>query len=174
MDQMELALPARGEAFEALVRRHAEAAFGFSLRLTGNRTDAEDLVQEGFVRAYRSLDGFRGASEFRTWLFAILVNCHRDQARRRRRIAAAAPELREASAPAEAPGTCAAEELRARVDRGIAELPDRQRQVLTMHLEGKMDYGQIAAALGVTREDVKVNLSLARRRLRVTLKEYLE
>jgi len=173
MDDMELALSAAGEPFDQMVRRHADAAFHFSLRLTGNRADAEDLVQEGFVRAYRSLHGFRGASEFRTWLFAILVNCHRDGARRRRRERPPSRGAVEPSERAEAPDACSAQELRALVDRGIAALPERQRQVLTLHLEGRMDYGRIAAALGVTRDDVKVNLSLARRRLREALKEHL-
>lgn len=159
----------RNAAFDELVRRHAGEAFRFSMRLTGNAADADDLSQEGFERAFRSMDRFRGASTFRSWLFAILVNCHRDALRRRQRRSGR-PEVTPAEVP-EASGGVA--ELKAAVDEKIERLPARQREVLTLHLEGKMDYGQIAAALGISRDDVKVNLSLARRRMREELKEFL-
>lgn len=170
MDDMQLVLEAiggRNGAFDDLVRRHADAAFAFSLRLTGNRADAEDLAQEGFVRAYRSLSRFRGESAFRSWLFSILANCWRDVARARRRVRPGPVDE----------GTAddrAADDLRALVDRRIEGLPPRQRQVLELHLQGKLDYAGIAAALGITAADVKVNLSLARKRLREELKEVIE
>ena len=170
-----LALDGRNGAFDELVRRHAGDAFRFSMRLTGNRTDAEDLAQEGFVRAFRGLSDYRGESAFRSWLFTILANCHRDAIRARLRRAGRTARLaREDSTPAEGIEAIDAAELRDAVDRRVEALPDRQRQVLTLHLGGNLDYSQIAEALGISRDDVKVNLSLARKRLREDLKEYLE
>lgn len=170
-----LALDGRNGAFDDLVRRHADDAFRFSMRLTGNRADAEELAQEGFVRAFRSLADFRGESGFRSWLFTILANCHRDAIRARvRRAGRLQRAAREESAADEGIEAIDAGELRDVVDRRVEALPDRQREVLTMHLGGKLDYGEIAAALGISRDDVKVNLSLARKRLREELKEYLQ
>lgn len=177
-DDMQLALLAldgRNGAFDELVRRHADDAFRFSMRLTGNRSDAEELSQEGFVRAFRALSEYRGESGFRPWLFTILANCHRDAIRSRLRRAGRMARLaREDSAPAEGIEAIDADELRLAVDRRIEALPDRQREVLTLHLGGRLDYAQIAAALGISRDDVKVNLSLARKRLREELKEILQ
>lgn len=164
MDRLEQAIDS---PFHDLVVRHADEAFRFSMKLTGNRADAEDLAQEGLARAFRAGDGFRGESGFRSWLFAILVNCHRDALRRRARRSGPLP------APRDEAGSGGTAEMRAVVERRIEALPPRQRQVLTLHLEGRLDYGGIAAALGITRDDVKVNLSQARARLRGELKEYL-
>ena len=72
-------------AFDGLVRRYMKDAYAFCLRLTGNAAEAEDLSQEGFVAAYRALRDFRGEASFRSWLYRILVNRHRDRLRSRRR-----------------------------------------------------------------------------------------
>ncbi len=73
------------KAFDDLVRRHREAAYRFCLRLTGQAVDAEEVSQEGFIRAYRRLSSFRGEAHFRSWLFRILINLHRDRIRSQRR-----------------------------------------------------------------------------------------
>ena len=61
-------------AFGVLVSRHQDRAFNLAFRLTGNRDDAADAVQEAFLKAYRGLPSFRRQSSFYTWLFRILVN----------------------------------------------------------------------------------------------------
>ncbi|HKS15916.1 MAG TPA: sigma-70 family RNA polymerase sigma factor [Planctomycetota bacterium] len=170
----------RGEetAFEDLVRRHMRDAFGFCLRLTGDPAGAEELSQDGFVLAYRHLREFRGESSFQTWLYRILLNLHRDGVRRRSREAARLDRLREDAKASETSGAPDAEPRAAELDevirRHVAGLPDRQREVLVLHVYQGLDYRAIADALGCTYEDVKVNLSLARRRLKEELKERLE
>ena len=77
------------DAFRALVERHSHGAFRLAFRLTGNEQDAEDVVQESFIRAYRRLGRFESRSNFGTWLHRIVVNCSIDvlrsrQARRER------------------------------------------------------------------------------------------
>jgi RNA polymerase sigma-70 factor (ECF subfamily) len=71
------------EAFRELVERHSHRVFQLAYRLTGNEEDAEDVVQETFLRAYRGLSRFEERSQFLTWLHRIASNCAMDLARRR-------------------------------------------------------------------------------------------
>ena len=77
------ALDGSARAWDQLVRRHETQVYNFSLRLTGNPTDALDLMQEVFLGVYRNLHRFRGESRFSTWLFRIAHNKAIDMARRR-------------------------------------------------------------------------------------------
>jgi RNA polymerase sigma-70 factor (ECF subfamily) len=76
----------RTARFERLLRETQKPAFNFALRLTGNRTEAEDLVQEAFVRAYRFFDKYDDSLPFTNWLYRILANTHIDLVRRKRRL----------------------------------------------------------------------------------------
>src|SRR6266540_2813111 len=71
------------EAFRTLVERHSRTVFRLAFRMTGNEEDAEDVVQETFLKAYRNLQKFAGQSEFSTWLHRIAANCAVDALRRR-------------------------------------------------------------------------------------------
>src|SRR5688572_19426387 len=77
------ARPGDGDAFRVRVDLHARAAFALAFRLTGNERDAEDVVQESFIRAYRQLGRFESRSNFGTWLHRIVVNCAMDALRGR-------------------------------------------------------------------------------------------
>lgn len=81
------ALAGSARAWEELVRRHESRVYNFSLRLTGNETDARDLMQEVFLGVYRNLKKFRGDSRFSTWLFRIAHNKAVDMSRRRYQFA---------------------------------------------------------------------------------------
>src|SRR5512134_4111331 len=73
------------DAFRALVERHSRAAFRLAWRMTGNEQDAEDVVQEAFLRAYRRLEQFEMKSQFGSWLHRIAANCAYDLLRTRAR-----------------------------------------------------------------------------------------
>jgi RNA polymerase sigma-70 factor (ECF subfamily) len=165
-------------AFEDLVRRHMREAYGFCLRLTGDPAEADELSQDGFVLAYRHLKEFRGESTFLSWLFRILLNRHRDRIRGRRREEARRAgwrrqEERRGAGGGEGGEDLQAEELSEVIRKRVQDLPDRQREVLVLHVYQGLDYREIAELLGCTYDDVKVNLSLARRRLREELREHL-
>src|SRR5256885_15503005 len=66
------------EAFRALVERHSRSVFRLAFRMTGNEQDAEDVVQESFLRAYRQLGRFESRANFGTWLYRIVANCSVD------------------------------------------------------------------------------------------------
>src|SRR5436190_21342810 len=71
------------EAFRTLVERHSRRAFRLAYRMTGNEQDAEDVVQESFIRAYRQLGRFESRADFGTWLYRIVANCSVDLMRAR-------------------------------------------------------------------------------------------
>ena len=92
------------DAFRVLVERHSRSVFRLAYRMTGSAEDAEDVVQETFVRAYRQLPRFEARANFSTWLYRIGFNCAIDHLRGRHgRIVAQAPEALDRLAPV-APG----------------------------------------------------------------------
>jgi RNA polymerase sigma-70 factor (ECF subfamily) len=72
------------EAYGALVVRHSHTLFRVAYRITGNEADADDVVQEAFLRGYRKLAGFESRANFSTWIYRIAVHCALDKVRRRR------------------------------------------------------------------------------------------
>src|ERR1700682_4585326 len=85
------------DAYRVLVERHGRALFRMAFRMTGNEQDAEDVVQESFLRAYRQLGKFDERASFGTWLYRIAMNCSLDLVRSRKRrseqLAPADPEM---------------------------------------------------------------------------------
>jgi RNA polymerase sigma-70 factor (ECF subfamily) len=82
--QVTRALGGDQDAFRALVERHSRSLFRLAFRMTGNEQDAEEVVQEAFLRAYRRLDRFESRANFGTWLYRIGVNCSLDMMRKRK------------------------------------------------------------------------------------------
>src|SRR6185503_13247839 len=132
------------EAFRVLMERHGRAVHRLAFRMTANEQDAEDVVQECFLRAYRNLDHFEARSQFGSWLFRIAANCAYDTLRARARRSAridpgrAAEDL-SAEAVADAPGPerlAAGTEVRGHVQTALARLSALERAAFTLrHLE---------------------------------------
>src|SRR6476469_1587702 len=79
------------DAFRALVERHSRSVFRLAFRMTGNEQDAEDVVQESFIKAYRQLGRFQTRANFGTWLYRIVANCAVDMIRGRQSRRAQTP-----------------------------------------------------------------------------------
>src|ERR1035437_2008868 len=98
------------DAFRVLVERHSRSLFGLAYRMTSNESDAEDVVQDSFLRAYRQLGAFDDRAGFGSWIYRIAVNCSLDlmRARKRRseRMQSAGTEMEDpiAALPALGPG----------------------------------------------------------------------
>jgi RNA polymerase sigma-70 factor (ECF subfamily) len=147
-------------AFEALVVRYLGPARVFCAKLLGDAGAAEDACQNAFLKVWKGLKGFRAEAKFRTWLWRILINASRDI--RSPRLA----PLGDVEPEAVPERDVAAEEA---VAAEVARLPERQRQVLLMKAELGLDLPEIAEALGISYENAKANLSLARKKLRERL-----
>jgi RNA polymerase sigma-70 factor (ECF subfamily) len=148
--------------FEALYRRYAADVFRFALYLCGDRTEAEDITSETFVRAWTVRDGLR-APTVKAYLFAIARNLYRQDRRRSwRRM-----ELSEAVTDA-GPGPHAAAAGRVELEVVLAalqSLPEVDRAALLMRAQDDMPYEEIAAALGLSLPAARVKVHRARLRL---------
>jgi RNA polymerase sigma-70 factor (ECF subfamily) len=143
----------RGDAgaFEELYRRHRDQVYTLCLNLCGNREDAQDLLQETFVHAYRGLRGFAGRSAFGTWLYRIAVNV----------CAAARRRARTAPTPASDPGADAA--TIERVRDVLMRLRPAHRTVLVLRYSQELSYNEIAECLRWSLARVKVTIHRAKR-----------
>ncbi len=153
------------QAFRQLYRRHTPRLYGFTLRLLGGaEAEAEDVVQETWVRAVRQLAKFRWQSSLATWLCGIAHNLCRENLRRRRRR-----EEKQRELPVPARFTSDGGGLRVDLEKAITLLPARCRTVLVLHdLEG-WTHKEIARDLGISSGTSKSQLFEARRRVRTWL-----
>lgn len=168
-------------AFEPLVSDCEKNAYNLALRMLGSREDAEDVVQEAFLKAYRSLSDFRLDSRFSVWLYRIVSNLCLDLLRRRGRrneqplaVEDDEGEEKELELPDERYEPAALLErslTREAVRRGLDALPPEHRQILLLReLEG-LSYEEIGAALSLEPGTVKSRIFRARRRLCAFLTE---
>jgi RNA polymerase sigma factor (sigma-70 family) len=167
----------RGEAaaYEELVRMHQAVAFRVALVNAGDPADAEEAVQDAFVKAYRALGRFRDGAPFRPWLLKIVAN----ESRNRRRSAGRRAGLTLRIAGTATPGDAApspeaavlSHERRSELLDALARLDGRDRDVLVHRFLLELDEQETAAALGLRRGTVKSRTSRALERLRAGLGE---
>ena len=158
-------LSGRRARFGVLVRRHNQRLYRAARAILGDDAEAEDVVQETYVRAYRNLAQFRGDAAFSTWLTRIAV--HEALARRRARARLVDVPLEEVlMADERTPERNASDaELTRVLEREIDALPDGLRAVLVLRDVDEMDTAATAIALDLAHEAVRVRLFRARRAL---------
>ena len=172
---IERVLKGDANAFEHLVHAYEKTVYNLALRTLGNREDAEDVTQEAFLKAYRSLDSFRGDSKFSVWLYRIVSNLCLDLLRSRQRKPVQSltvedddGEIGELEISDEhfSPEKLLDRKLtRESVQRGLASLPDDSRQILLLRELQGMSYEEIGQALDLEPGTVKSRIFRARKRL---------
>ena len=159
-------------AFEELYRTHAGRLFNLVLRMAGSAQEAEDLLQEVFLQAYRKLGSFRGESSLGTWLYRLAVNLSLDHLRGRQVKMSRATDSLDAEGaeePVAALPIVPTAISRIDLDRAIARLPEGCRAAFVLHdIEG-LDHLEVAQVLGVTEGTSKSQVHKARMKLRVML-----
>ena len=161
-------------AFEELYRAHAGKLFSVACRMIGNRTDAEDLLQEIFLSAHRKLDGFRGEAALGTWLYRLATNHCLDYLRSR---AARTDQLTDAldeepgQFTAGSPGLAEQTVTRMDLERALARLPEGCRAAFVLHDVQGLEHREVAQALGIAEGTSKSQVHKARQRLRTLLSE---
>jgi RNA polymerase sigma-70 factor (ECF subfamily) len=148
-------------AFKLLYVRHHRALFAIVRRLVQEEADAEDVVQESFVRAWRALKDFRGETSFKNWLVRIGVNLSRNLHKRRRYTV----PLADTPAPSNDSDVLAQEWL----DRALDKLPEGYREVLVLHDVMEMRHTEIGEILGLSVGTSKSQLHRARAKMRSLL-----
>ena len=152
------------DAFRMLMDRHRDRGYAIALRITRSPADADDVVQQAFVRVWFSLDGFRGESSFGTWLHRIVARCAFDRASKMKVRRAREIELDDSipSVPMNARDVI----LIRRLDGLMKELSAAQRAVVTLHYWADTPVEEVARVLGMPENTVKTHLSRARAALR--------
>jgi RNA polymerase sigma-70 factor (ECF subfamily) len=157
------------DAFEVVVGRHHLEIHRYVARVTRRGSDADDLSQETFLRAFRAYRSLGPEANVRAWLFAIATNVCRNhfraEARRRRAHEAAGAEAR-ADGGGRPDGETAMKEASARIDQIVAGLPMKQRLAFTMRKMHELDYDAIGASLGCSAESARANVFQALRKIR--------
>ncbi|WP_029009305.1 RNA polymerase sigma factor [Azospirillum halopraeferens] len=156
-------------SYDALVRRHLRRSLALARRIVASDADAEEVVQDAFLRIWTHADRWRGdGTRFTTWLYRIVVNRAIDQ--RRRRNFRPLEEAAEVPDPAAAADTAiAAREMAAAVDAAIAALPERQRAALSLCYYQGMSCAQASEVLQVSIPAMESLLVRARRMVRSRL-----
>jgi len=170
------------DAYRVLVERHSHSVFRLAFRMTGNQQDAEDLVQETFLRAYRQIGRFDGRASFSTWLYRIAANCSLDLIRARKRRQEQQTPVNEegeelgAALPAADPAPdrlAFSGELKQLLAPAIESLSPMERTAFVLrHYEG-MCIEEIGKVLGVNAGAAKHSVFRAVQKLRRTLEPAL-
>jgi RNA polymerase sigma-70 factor (ECF subfamily) len=171
------------EAFRSLVERHSRYLFSVAHRMTGSAADAEDVVQEAWLKAHRQLGGFEARADVRTWLHRITVNCAIDfiRARRHREDAHDPADLEqgplsERGADGQVTPLRLAQsgEIRRRVGEALGHLTGLERAAFTLrHMEG-MSIDEVGAALGLKASATKHSIFRAVRKMRQALEPLVD
>ena len=174
--------PARGfigrtmteDPFEAVVAAHHGDIHRYLARVTSRASDADDLSQETFVRAYRAYRALPPDANLRAWLFAIATNLSRNyfrgEARRRRALAAAAAGASDGG-PAWPEGEAVRNETSARIEQVVAALPFKQRLAFTLRKVHELDYDAIGQSLECSAESARAHVFHALKKVRRALGE---
>lgn len=179
-------------AYGELVRKYQSRVLTVAYGILRNREDAEDVVQEGFLKAYRNLESFRGQASFYTWLYRIVFNLSIDLSRKKYRrtetnsgdsLAMDAHIAREAGASGGGNEIVLGRmsgpdeefsrgELRQKIGQAMEGLSDDHRAVILLREVDGLSYSEIAEVVGCTKGTVMSRLHHARRRLQKVLAEY--
>jgi RNA polymerase sigma-70 factor (ECF subfamily) len=165
-----------GDAFRVLVERHSRSVFRLAYRLTGNEQDAEDVVQETFLRAYKQLSRYDGRASFHTWIYRIAANYGLDLLRSRKRMDNRRQDDDELSPLDSVPDDAIAADrlvyatqLQHRIDSAMNQLSEQERTAFVMrHFEG-LSIEEIGEALGVAESATKNSIFRAVQKLRRAL-----
>lgn len=162
-----------GDAYALLVRRYKDALYRYAERMTGRPDDAADVVQQAFIKGYRSLDRCRDPERVGGWLFRIAVNLCKDQLKGRVRrevsLETTAPIRVTRDLPEEGAERA---EIREEIYRALQVLSDEQREAFVLkHVEG-WSYEEMAEKLEVTVPALKMRVHRAREQLQGLLEHY--
>jgi RNA polymerase sigma-70 factor (ECF subfamily) len=154
-------------AFSVLVRRYQRQVHRLALRFARDSDEAEELAQRAFLRVLAKASSIRRDQPFRAYLFKVAANLCKNHLRDRAKLVFGIPFS--VAAPEGEP--LELKERRARVRATLADLPLRQRQVVSLRIDAELPFAEIADSLGITENNAKVSFHYAVKRLRALLGE---
>ncbi len=173
------------EAFDDLIRRYYPRLYGLVYNMTSNHEDTNDLLQEVFSKAYRSIKGFQGKSSFYTWMHSIAVNMSINFLKKRNRRQAMSlddedagiqndRDFIEATTGSDPSKEANLSELQQRLNAALQKLSHEHRAVVTMFDIQGMPHAEIAKILGISEGTVRSRLFYAHRQLQNYLEEFIK
>ena len=155
------------ESFATLMHRYGDSCTRFAIRMLGSRADADDALQNAFIRAFRALSSCRDPRRFRSWLMQIVANeCRSHGSRQTRR---ARWFVQDEAAVERAESVTETTDLRDELHRALAQLPVAQREAFVLRYAEDMSYEEMAAVTGAGVSALKMRAKRACERLRELL-----
>jgi len=154
--------------FDELLERYQNEIFRYSMQLTRNSADADDLYQETMLKAYRAFGRLGPDSNYRAWLYRIATNTFLSQKRKDKRERPLDPVLDDhlAVTNPDQPASLDARDLLVEVEQFVQNLPEKQRVALILRKYHELDYANIASTLNSSEEAARANVYEALRKLR--------
>ena len=171
-DVLERARGGDPTAFRILVESHSRDVFRLAFRMTRNEEDAEDVVQETFIRAYQRLDRFEGRASFSTWLYRITANAAIDSIRRRKRLESRSAPIEDdgvTSVPGVQERLVFGRQVRDRLQAALSGLSELERSAFVLRHFEELSLAEVSASLDITLSATKQAVFRAVRKLRRTL-----
>lgn len=158
------------EDYKKLVLPIKNKLFRFSLRIVGNVAEAEDVVQEVFIKVWNKRSEVESFNNLEAWCMTLTKNLSIDKLRSKHRRVDALPDSYDMPSQAASPyQTTVANDTIGRIEKMMAALPEKQRMVMQLRdIEG-MSYNEISEILSITLDQVKINLFRARKAIRAQL-----
>ena len=166
---IEQVLKGRTEAFAYIVDHHKDRAFNLAFRICVNREDAEEIAQDSFLKAYRSLPGFKMRSSFSTWLYRIVYNTAISHMRLKKKGLLSLEDFPAAVFDFQTENTSADEaenEYRqSLVNFALQKISDEERALISLFYYEELSSDEIAGITGLSKSSIKVKLFRARQKM---------
>ena len=157
------------EAFSPLVEKYKQLAFSLSMKITKNREDAEEAAQDAFIKAYKSLESFKGGATFKTWFFRIVYTTAISKVRGKRNNQVSIEDYRLTDSEIEdtehAVGQLNAEERAYQLHRAMDLLAPEERAILNLYYFEDLPVEEIATIMELSASNVKIKLFRSRKKL---------
>lgn len=165
------------EGFEYLVATYQKLAYTLAIKICGNKEDAEEVVQDSFMKAFRGLADFRSAAKFSTWLYKIVYHTALTKKNNKRMESTELTEDSEMESylldeKNEISGLVQSDKKRY-VDLALSRLGEEERSVITLHYLGEKSISEIAEILNIGKSAVKMRLVRGRKKLEQSLRSLL-
>jgi RNA polymerase sigma-70 factor (ECF subfamily) len=160
--------------FELLMRKYNARLYRVAMSIIKNDTEAEDIMQAAYIKAYEKLDSFEQRSTFGTWITRILINEGLGRQKKQKRFVTMAEDnTRQDTGAAQNPGhQLVNKELRMALEQAMLQLPEKYRLVFVLREVEDMSIAETVDTLGITEANVKVRLNRAKTMLRDSLSSY--
>lgn len=163
----------RNDAFNLLVRKYQQKMYGHIRKMVIDHDDANDLVQEVFIKVWKSLANFRGDAQLYTWLYKIATNeCLAFLNKKRKRFFIPITDINtELSKKIDSSPYIEGDEIQRKLQKALLTLPDKQRLVFNMKYFDEMKYEEISEILGTSVGALKASYHLAVKKIEESLKQ---